>query len=86
MKSKNRWEQRQLREIADIMPGWPFDSARFADSGYPLVRIRDLNKSKTATRYAGPFRQEAAVTRNDVLIGMDGDFNVGRWLGREPAL
>jgi type I restriction enzyme S subunit len=45
-----------------------------------------LNKDETYTRYAGAFVDSAAVTADDVLIGMDGDFNVGRWKGEGQAL
>jgi type I restriction enzyme S subunit len=80
------WRVVQLRSIARVVPGYPFDSARFGDSGFPVIRIRDLNKAWTTTRYSGTFVAQAAVTREDVLIGMDGSFNVGRWLSDEPAL
>src|SRR5690606_30752107 len=46
----------------------------------------DLDATETATRFDGNFVESAAVNRDDVLIGMDGDFNVGRWLGEEVAL
>jgi len=81
------WEVRKVREVARVINGFPFDAARFSKlTGYPLIRIRDLDKAKTATCYEGPFVEAAKVESGDVLIGMDGDFNVGRWRGAEPAL
>jgi type I restriction enzyme S subunit len=81
------WEVRQVREIARIINGFPFDSARFSnDRGHPLVRIRDLNKEKTETLFDGDLVAEATIMPGEVLIGMDGDFNVGSWNGKEPAL
>lgn len=81
------WVVRRVKDIAGIINGFPFDSKLFApDGAYPLIRIRDLNRHRSATRYAGELIHEAIVTSDDVLIGMDGDFNVGRWLGDEPAL
>lgn len=81
------WDILRVVDVATIINGAPFDSANFAPDGdYPLLRIRDLNKSSTETRYSGAFDQAVVVLKDDVLIGMDGDFNVGRWYGHEPAL
>lgn len=81
------WHIRRLKDVAEVINGFPFDSKLFAADGtYPLIRIRDLNSTETATRYSGDFIPSAAVLPADVLIGMDGEFNVGRWLGDEHAL
>ena len=83
----SHWRVARIGDVAKVVNGYPFDSALFHDDGaYPLVRIRDLGVSETATRYNGDFVEAAAVTSSDVLIGMDGDFNVGRWLGTGTAL
>jgi len=81
------WEIFRVGDIANIINGYPFDARLFEKDGiYPLVRIRDLNCITTETRYNGEFVSTVAVTSDDVLIGMDGDFNVGRWYGQEKAL
>ncbi|WP_078059735.1 restriction endonuclease subunit S [Xanthomonas massiliensis] len=81
------WRIYRLQDVATIINGYPFDSKLFdAEGEFPLVRIRDLNRNEAETRYAGEQVGAAIVSSRDVLIGMDGDFNVGRWLGSEPAL
>ncbi|HQT00214.1 MAG: hypothetical protein B7Y26_12425 [Hydrogenophilales bacterium 16-64-46] len=81
------WEVKPVRNLASIVNGYPFDSALFdAAEGFPLIRIRDLNKIEAETFYKGEFVENAAITSDDVLIGMDGDFNVGRWRGAGRAL
>lgn len=81
------WRISRLKDIAKVINGTPFDSKLFtADGEFPLIRIRDLDCTDAATRYSGEFVVSAAVTSSDVLIGMDGDFNVGRWLGSEVGL
>ena len=81
------WHVKKVRDEAQVVNGYPFDANRFSVSdGYPLIRIRDLNKAQTATRYGGPFIDAARIEPGDVLIGMDGEFNVGTWAGTEPAL
>jgi type I restriction enzyme S subunit len=81
------WTVRPVKLIAGIVNGYPFDSKLFSSTeGYPLIRIRDLNHLEPEAYYAGEFVDAAAITSEDVLIGMDGDFNVGRWRGTGPAL
>ena len=81
------WEVHLVKNLASIVNGYPFDSALFdAAEGSPLIRIRDLNRSEAETFYKGDFIEAAAITSDDVLIGMDGDFNVGRWRGEGRAL
>jgi type I restriction enzyme, S subunit len=81
------WQVKPLKGIAKVVNGYPFDAKLFDPAaGFPLVRIRDLNQAAADTRYNGPFVEAASIDRNDVLIGMDGDFNVGRWLGSDVAL
>jgi type I restriction enzyme S subunit len=81
------WRIAPVLSIAKIINGFPFDSTLFDRfEGAPLVRIRDLNQEETETRYRGEFLAAAAITSSDLLIGMDGDFNVGRWKGDGEAL
>ncbi len=81
------WDVKLVKNLASIVNGYPFDSDLFdAAEGSPLIRIRDLNKSEAETFYKGDFIEAAAITSDDVLIGMDGDFNVGRWRGEGRAL
>lgn len=83
----SHWRIVPLKKVAAIVNGYPFDSKAFnGQRGYPLIRIRDLGADVAETYYDGEFIEAAAITSDDVLIGMDGDFNVGRWLGRERAL
>ncbi len=81
------WDVKPVKNLATLVNGYPFDSALFDPvDGVPLVRIRDLGKVETETFYTGRFVATAAISSADVLIGMDGDFNVGRWLGQGQAL
>ncbi len=81
------WQVRRLRELISLVNGYPFDAGRFSpDAGLPLIRIRDLNAQEAAVRFDGDVVEAVLVTDKDLLIGMDGDFNVGRWLGEGPAL
>jgi len=80
------WDIHRVGDIAVLMNGFPFDASLFGHEGVPLIRIRDLNKAQTESRFAGTVVPAAMVAPGEVLVGMDGDFNVGRWLGEEGAL
>lgn len=82
-----KWTTRRIKDVAAVVNGYPFDSGLFdVDGAYPLVRIRDLNSETTETRYSGQWVEAAAIDDGDVLIGMDGDFNVGVWGGGRALL
>jgi type I restriction enzyme S subunit len=81
------WEVRRVSQVATLVNGFPFNSDLFdPEEGLPLLRIRDLNCSTAEVRYRGEIVENALITGEDVLIDMDGDFNVGRWKGKGPAL
>ena len=70
-----------------VVNGYPFDSERFDPViGYSLIRIRDLRRTETEVKYNGPEVVEAVVDSGDLIVGMDGDFNVARWKGGRALL
>ena len=80
-------EARSLAPLIRVLSGFAFPSEFFStEEGVPLVRIRDLGRDTTETRYAGPFRTEYVVRAGDTLVGMDGDFACVRWAGPEGLL
>lgn len=81
------WEIRRIKDVARVINGYPFDSAHFAaDGGVPLVRIRDIySLGATEVFWSGELIPSSAIDDGDVLIGMDGDFNVAWWEGG-PAM
>lgn len=82
-----KWRGLRVGDFSKVINGYAFNSKQFSlTKGHPLVRIRDLNQTTTNTLYDGPFVKAAAISAKDLLIGMDGDFNVGRWLGEGEAL
>lgn len=75
-----------LPEVCTIQYGFPFDSAKFSDSnGMPLIRIRDVVRGYSETYTTEEYKSEYFVHENDLLIGMDGEFNIAKW-GKTPAL
>ena len=75
-----------LPEVCTIQYGFPFDSAKFSDSnGMPLIRIRDVVRGYSEAYTTEEYKSEYIVHENDLLIGMDGEFNIAKW-GKTPAL
>lgn len=78
----------KLTDICDIQYGYAFDSSNFTtDSTYlPLVRIRDVTRGYSETYYAGSYPKEYVLHTGDLLIGMDGEFNIARWKSGDALL
>ena len=76
-----------LREVCDIQYGYAFDSNLFSeDQGLPLVRIRDVVRGYSETRTTEQCPDNYIVNNGDLLIGMDGEFNIAKWKGGKALL
>jgi type I restriction enzyme S subunit len=81
------WERVFLKNLADVQNGFAFSSKLFTkNKGMPLIRIRDISNNKTENYYYGEYDQDVIVNKGDILIGMDGDFNVSIWKGKPGLL
>lgn len=75
----------KLPEVCEIQYGFPFDSSLFSAEGdFPLIRIRDVVRGYTETYTSEKCDVAYLVHEGDILVGMDGVFNVAKWKG-EPA-
>ena len=68
----------KLTDVCDIQYGYAFDSGYFTDNNaYPqLVRIRDVKRGFSETYYNGEYPEEYVLKSGDLLVGMDGEFNI----------
>ena len=79
--------ERKLTDICEIQYGYAFDSGKFSDSeGIPLVRIRDVVRGYSETCTTESCGDEYIVNNGDMLIGMDGEFNIAQWKGGKAYL
>ena len=67
----------------EILNGFPAKSTFFnnENKGLPLIRIRNILKGHSETYYSGEFDSKYLIKNGDILIGMDGDFNIAKWTG-----
>jgi len=81
-------EMAKLIDICDIQYGYAFDSACFTDDNSypPLVRVRDVKRGFSETFYAGKYPEEYILHAGNLLIGMDGEFNIARWKSIDALL
>ena len=79
--------EKKLIEVCRIQYGYAFDSAKFSDSqGVPLIRIRDVVRGFSETFTTEECGEEYIVNDGDMLIGMDGEFNIAHWKGGKAYL
>lgn len=78
---------KKLTDVCNIIYGYAFDSKRFNTSkGIPVIRIRDVVRGYTETFTDEEVSEEYYIENNDLLVGMDGEFNIGSWKGGHALL
>lgn len=85
----HNWKWDSIGNYAKIKSGYPFDSEKFSDDPtgrQPLIRIRDILREYTNTFTDECCPEEYIIHAGDILIGMDGDFNAGKWNGDDALL
>lgn len=83
------WEWCSVGDVCDTLNGYAFDSEHFVEEsseGLPIIRIRDLPNNNTEANFAGEYRDKYVVENGDILISMDGHFDVYRWKGGKSLL
>lgn len=78
----------KLVDYAKVQYGFAFNSKLFTDdsANIPLIRIRDVLPGKSSTYYLGEYSDEYIVKKGDILVGMDGNFNLEKWNDRNGLL
>lgn len=82
------WEVRNLLSVADVTYGYAFQSNQFNSdfNGKPVVRIRDVLQGTSNTFSSEKVGDKYLVENGDILVGMDGDFHMGFWVGGQAYL
>lgn len=81
------WSVEPLFAVADVAFGFAFKSTGFNEEhGTPVVRIRDIPNGESRTLTTEDPGDQYRIRDGDILIGMDGDFHMGRWSAGEAWL
>ena len=85
---RERVEYKKLVAVADVLYGAAFRSALFNTDGdgLPVIRIRDVLRGYSETFYSGEYEQKYVIGDGDMLLGMDGNFNLRLWSGGKALL
>ena len=77
------WEVNDLLSVSDVTYGFAFQSKFFNSdgNGTPVVRIRDVLAGASDTFSPEKVGGKFLVENGDILVGMDGDFHIGFWVG-----
>ena len=87
MRAVESWDQVSIGGLVNLINGFAFPSKGFTEGeGIPLIRIRDLERQKTEVNFRGKYNDRYLVKRDDLLIGMDGDFLTVKWKGNDALL
>lgn len=82
------WEVRDLLDLSEVTYGFAFKADQFSVEpiGKPVIRIRDVLEGRSSTYSTEKPADKYLVQNGDVLVGMDGDFHMGFWVGGEAYL
>ena len=77
-----------LNDTVNVISGFPFDSEKFNTEGVgtPLIRIRDIQRGYSETFTTEAFDEQYKIKKYELLVGMDGMFDIARWQSDEAAL
>jgi type I restriction enzyme S subunit len=77
------WKVENLFDAAEVTYGFPFKSKLFTQEpiGKPVIRIRDINLQSSKTFTPEEPNNKYLLKNGDLLVGMDGDFHMGKWAG-----
>jgi type I restriction enzyme S subunit len=82
------WEEVSLLSVTDVTYGFAFQSNQFNSdgNGMPVVRIRDVLAGTSDTFSSEEAGKKYLVENGDILVGMDGEFHMGFWVGGQAYL
>ena len=77
-----------IEDFVEVVSGYPFDSSLFTEdpSKTPLIRIRDVVRGWTETYTSEKFDDIYLIHKDDLIVGMDGMFEIARWKSDTAAL
>ena len=82
------WEKEFLTNLVDVQYGYAFNGAFFNNTGcgMPIVRIRNIPEGQTMDFTTEEASKEYIIHNGDILVGMDGDFHINTWGGKDAYL
>ncbi len=77
---KHGWEYKKLGEVATFINGYAFKPDQWKESGYPIVRIQNLNNPNAPYNYFdGDVPNNIIIQNGDLLISWSASLGVYIW-------
>lgn len=75
------WKAEGLFDTMEVQYGFPFSTEKFTDeiTDKPVIRIRDILENTISTYTTESVDEKYRLRKNDLLIGMDGNFHLNFW-------
>lgn len=87
---RERWEERRLGEICELINGRGFKPHEWRKEGLPIIRIQNLNGSDEFNYYSGEFNPKILVEPGQLLFAWSGSrgasFGPHIWAGPKGVL
>jgi type I restriction enzyme S subunit len=76
----NNWKKSQIGAIGKYLNGFAFKTSSWTNTGYPIIRIQNLNDPKKPFNYFnGNVPEKYIVRRNDILVSWSASLGTYRW-------
>lgn len=75
------WKASMLAEEIELQYGFPFSTELFTEqvTSVPVVRIRDILDNSVSAYTTEEVSERYLLQKQDLLIGMDGNFHINYW-------
>ncbi|MCM1501657.1 MAG: restriction endonuclease subunit S [Bacteroidales bacterium] len=75
------WNVAKLADEIELQYGFPFSTELFAEqvTSVPVVRIRDILSNSISAYTTEKVEERYLLQKQDLLIGMDGNFHINYW-------
>jgi len=80
------WEWKKLGDLAEYVNGMAFKPTDFSDTGYPIIRIQNLNGKTNYNYFNGEAKEKYYVKDGDILISWSASLDVYKWDGGDAIL
>ena len=82
------WKVSMLANEVDLQYGFPFSTELFTEQEtmVPVVRIRDILNNTISTYTTEEVEEKYLLKKQDLLIGMDGNFHINYWTDNKSYL
>lgn len=81
------WQVKKLGEVAEYINGRAFKPTEWENSGVPIIRIQNLNKTEAAYNYSSKeFEEKYELRKGDLLYAWSASLGVFIWSGEKAWL